>query len=257
MHKDSLLRGARLLRPARALASLSLLDQLVHSPTAIELLSLGYFYISHPWDILTSSARAVHASAVLVGDIIAWSVAALVNVLHSLQQLIERKHMPVATIARHGEVLLLIAHGMIFGQSEGSTRRSARVHLIAREGVLAGRAAHKAVLLSDRARHGLIQLGDVRRGRLRGGLRLHAVDADDPVLGGEGLLEVLQPDVLVLAVTCTTRAYAHHRTAVEIVAGGLRVAEPYLTEAVVGETVHETVAHGRRRVLVDAVLHVM
>ena len=77
------------------------------------------------------------------------------------------------------------------------------------------------------------------------------------MLGGEGLLEVLQPDVLVLAVTCTTRAYAHHRTAVEIVAGGLRVAESYLAEAVVGETVHETVAHGRRRVLVDAVLHVM
>ena len=47
---------------------------------------------------------------------------------------------------------------------------------------------------------GLLGLGSFFDRGDAGRARLHAVDADDPVLGGERLLEVLQVDVLLLGV---------------------------------------------------------
>lgn len=94
----------------------------------------------------------------------------------------------------------------------------------------------------------------VRRRGVGRRARLHAVDADDPVLRGERLLEVLQVDVLLLGGKPRGREYADDGVAVDVVAGLLVVAEPHLAEAVVGEAVEKGVPHGGRGVGVDSVL---
>ena len=93
-----------------------------------------------------------------------------------------------------------------------------------------------------------------RRRGVRGRARLHAVDADDPVLRGERLLEVLQMDVLLLGVKKRESVYADHGATVDVVARLLVVVETDLAEAVVGEAVEKRVPHGGRGVGVDSVL---
>ena len=151
--------------------------------------------------------------------------------------------MSIGTYARDGEVLLVAGDGSISRHLVGGSRQSSVVLLVAGEAALGGGAADEAILARRRVR-GALQLREVRGRGLGHRLRLHTVDAHDPVLGGEGLLEVLQTDVLV----------AHDGATVDIVAGRVLVGETHLAEAVIGETVEQRVAHGGRGLVVDAIL---
>ena len=155
---------------------------------------------------------------------------------------------------RHGEEPLVVRARVLPRQLERRARHAALVDAVARERRLGGRAAREAVFPPVFRGEPRLLLRLEGGGGLRGGGALHAVDADDPVLGGEGLLEVLQVDVLLLGGIPRGRAYADDGAAVEVVAGLLVVVEAHLAEAVVGEAVEEGVSHGGRGVGVDAIL---
>ena len=99
---------------------------------------------------------------------------------------------------RHREVPLVVPARVLPRQLERRARRAALVHAIAGEGGLRRRAAHEAVFFAALRGQTRLVLRLERRRGVRGRARLHAVDADDPVLRGERLLEVLQVDVLLL-----------------------------------------------------------
>lgn len=164
--------------------------------------------------------------------------------------------MPLRAQLRHREVPLVVPARVLPRQLERRARRAALVHAVAGERGLRRRAAHEAVLLAALRGQTRLVLRLVRRRGVRGRARLHAVDADDPVLRGERLLEVLQVDVLLLGESLKEResAYADHGAAVDVVARLLVVVETDLAEAVVGEAVEKRVAHGGRGVGVDSVL---
>ena len=99
---------------------------------------------------------------------------------------------------RHREVPLIVGDRVLARQLEGGSGHASLVDAIAGEDGLGGRAAHEPVLLAALRGDPRVALRQVGRRRIRGRLGLHAVDADDPVLRGERLLEILQVDVLLL-----------------------------------------------------------